>query len=97
MERLCELRYGEVFFNEAFECKKRNFYGMDEIDKAVMVYILITQSFNCLRKSFSRKAYRDTNQYNEGIRFHIPKVYERLKDVQVFNMNGIDLLNSIFV
>lgn len=95
VDRLCQLWYGKSEFAEALENKKRNFKGLDEIDKAVMVFTLITQSFNATRKDFSAKAYKDTNAYREDIRFHIPKVYERLENVRVKNMNGIDLLDKI--
>lgn len=95
VDRLCQLWYGKSEFAEALASKKRNFKGMDEIDKAVMVFTLITQSFNATRKDFSAKAYKDTNAYREDIRFHIPKVYERLENVRVENMNGIDLIDRI--
>lgn len=43
--RLCSLWYGKGFFEEAMMCKKRNYAGMSDIDRAVMVYthkVLIT-------------------------------------------------------
>lgn len=95
VERLCRLWYGKTEFQKALECKKRNFRGMDEIDKAVEIFTLITQSFNATRQSFANKAYKDTNAYRTDIQFHIPKVYERLENVRIKNMNGIDLLGKI--
>lgn len=94
-ERLCKLWYGREFFADALSHKRQNFDGLDDIEKSVQVFTLITQSFNCTRKSFSAKAFRDTNAYRADIRFHIPKVYERLKNVHVRNMNGIDLIAKI--
>ena len=95
VEKLCNLWYGKWRFNDAMDCKKRNFRGMDEIDKAVEIFALITQSFNATRKDFSAKAYKDAYAYRSDIKFHIPKVYERLENVRVLNMNGIDLLDKI--
>lgn len=95
VERLCRLWYGKSEFQEALDWKKRNFRGMDEIDKAVEIFTLITQSFNSTRKSFANKAFKDTNAYRQDIQFHIPKVYERLENVRIKNMNGIDLLGKI--
>lgn len=95
VERLCRLWYGKTEFQEALDCKKRNFIGMDEIDKAVEIFTLITQSFNTTRQSFANKAFEDTNAYRTDIQFHIPKVYERLENVRIKNMNGIDLLGKI--
>lgn len=95
VEKLCRLWYGKFEFDEAMECKKRKFRGVDEINKAIKVFILITQSFNCTRKNFSPKTFKDTDAYRRDIRLHIPKVYERLENVRVLNMNGIDLLGKI--
>lgn len=95
VDRLCRLWYGKSEFQNALDCKKRNFRGMDEIDRAVEIFTLITQSFNATRKSFASKAFKDTNAYRQDIQFHIPKVYERLENVRVTNMNGIDLLQKI--
>lgn len=95
IERLRKLWYGRSFFEEAQEHKRRNFEGLDEIEKAVQIYVLITQSFNCTRKSFSQKAYKDTASYRKDIDFYLPKVYERLKKVRIRNGNGIDLLGKI--
>lgn len=95
VERLCKLYYGKTDFEEAKACKKRKYRGMDEVDKAVSIFTLITQSFNNTRVSFANKAYEDTRVYREDIQFHIPKVYERLENVHVKNMNGIDLLARI--
>ena len=94
-ERLCKLWYGKSFFDEALECKKRRYKGMSDIDRAVAVYTLITQSFNTTRKSFANKAYKDTNDYRAGIVQNIPHVYERLRDVHVLNMNGIDMIAKV--
>lgn len=95
VKRLSKLWYGKAFFEEAMEWKRKKYKGMDEISRAEMEFILITQSFNATRKNFSEKAYKDTNAYRQDICFHIPKVYERLKNVQVINMDGIDLLGKI--
>lgn len=95
VDKLCKLYYGKIYFEEARACKKRKYRGMDEIDKAASIFTLITQSFNSTRKSFANQAYEDTRAYREDIQFHIPKVYERLENVHVKNMNGIDLLARI--
>ena len=92
VERLGKLWYGKFVFDEAMECKKRHFGGMDDIEKSVAIYVLITQSFNATRQNFSAKAYRDTGAYRSDIRFNLPLVHERLKDVKVLNMDGIDVI-----
>lgn len=91
--RLCSLWYGKEFFEEAMMCKKRNYAGMSDIDRAVMVYTQITQSFNNTRKSYRSGV--PTWKYREQIQLHIPLVYERMDGVRVRNMNGIDLMQKI--
>lgn len=95
VQRLCGLQYGKHVFDEALDAKKNHFSGMGEIDKAVMIYTLISQSMNGTRKSFANKLFCDTSAYRADIQFHIPKVHERLQNVQVLNVDGIDLLEQI--
>lgn len=95
VERLSTLWLGKSFFDEAMEHKKHHYRGLDDIEKAAMIYTLISQSFNGKRKNFSRQEYKDTYTYRQDIKMYIPKVYERLNGVRVLNMDGIDLLARI--
>ncbi len=95
VQKLCNLQYGKRYFEKALAAKKNHFRGMGEIDRAVMIYTLISQSFNGTRKSFANKLFSDTSAYRADILFHIPKVHERLQNVHVLNMDGIDLLARI--
>lgn len=95
VERLQRLCYGEEVYREAEQCRKKKYKGMSEIERAERVYILITQSFNAARKGFGRSTYPNTWAYRQDIAFHLPKVYERMKGVQVLGMDGIDLIASI--
>lgn len=95
IERLWRAWYGRSFFAEALHSKQTNYEGLDDVEKAAMIYILITQSFNCTRKSFSNGGYRSTSDYRDDIQFNLPQVHERLKDVRIRNMDGIDLLAGI--
>ena len=95
IEKLNKIWYGKGFFEEAKQHQRNGFHGLDEIDKAIQIYVLITQSFNCTRKAFSKTVYKDTDAYRRDIQFHLPKVHERLQNVRIKNMNGIDLLGRI--
>ena len=92
-ERLCSLWYGKEIYEEAMDCKRRHYRGMDDVERSVMVYIQITQSFNNVRKSFREGV--DTWKYREDIRFHIPEVYDRMRDVKVLEMDGINVRQNI--
>ena len=94
-EKLYNLWYDQWQFKEAMEYKRKHYKGLNDVDKAVMIYVLISQSFNNTRKSFSKKAFKDTFTYRQDILFNIPKVHDRLKGVHILNMNGIDLLARI--
>lgn len=80
LEKLFMLPYDEGLFREAVECQKTNFKGLDDIDKALMTFVLVSQSYNNTRKQFSRGDY-DTVSYQKKIRSNLPKVYERLQGV----------------
>lgn len=95
IERLGNLWYDRFVFEEAMQCKKRHFRGMDDIERSVATYVLITQSFNATRQNFSATAYKDTNAYRADIRFNLPLVHERLQGVKVLNMDGIEVLERI--
>ncbi len=95
IRRLWRAWYGRGFFEEAQYYKKHNYEGLDDVEKAHMIYILITQSFNCTRKSFSKGGFRNTSAYRDDIQFNLPQVHERLKDVRIRNGDGIDLLARI--
>ena len=94
-DKLCKQSFLKSNFDEAMEYRKKKYKGLNDIEKAVMIYRTITMSFNCTRKSFSKKVFNSTSDYRNDIQLHIPKVYERLRDVHVLNMNGIDLLEKI--
>ena len=55
VDRLLELRYSREAFMEAKRAEVRKFRGMDDVTKAVMIFILITQSFNNTRETFREK------------------------------------------
>lgn len=95
IERLLKLEYDREVFQNAMEYKKNHWDILDDIEKAVQVYILISQSFNSTRKAYSKSAYKSTYAYLNDILFHLPKVQERLQNVHIENENGIDLLGSI--
>lgn len=95
VQNLMKLEYSEAVFNKALEYQKCHFNDLDDVEKAMQIYILISQSFNCTRKNFSAKGYKDTNAYRRDIAFNMPKVYGRLDGVRILNVDGIELLSKI--
>lgn len=92
VEKLCALEYNEEVFNHAKECQKKSYVGMDDIEKAVAVYTLVSQSFNATRKGFSKKLYKSKSDYQRTIKLHLPLAFKRLQGVDIRYCNGIDML-----
>lgn len=92
VEQLCNLKYEKAVFDEALKHRNNHFRGLDDVQKAVAIYVLISQSFNATRRNFSKTGYRDTETYQTDIKGNLPEVYERLEGVEVLNENGIDLV-----
>lgn len=92
-DRLLKVPYDRKIFNAVREEQKNNFTGYNSIEKAVLTYILISQSFNATRSSFSKGGYASTELYHMDMLDNLPKVYERLENVQIYNVDALDLLS----
>ncbi len=95
VDALKKIDYSEETYNKAKSLKDNNFAGINDFEKALRTYILITQSFNGTRKSFSAKAYKSKWHYRNLTEQNIPKVYNRLQGVNVKNEDGIKILEEI--
>lgn len=93
LEKMLRLPYDEKLFNMAREHQRENFKSINDIDKALLTFVLISQSYNDTRKQFSRKTY-DTQSYQRKIHSNLPKVYERLQGIQVYNKNALDIMKE---
>ena len=93
MEKLFHLEYGQAVFEDAKACAMSGYAGLSKVDRAVKVYVQITQSFNNTRGSYRKGI--PTWKYQRDILFDVPKAYKRLKGVEVWNRNGIDVLAEI--
>ena len=91
-EKLIELEYSKEIFENARKAKIGGFAGMSEMEIAVNAFILISQSFNATRTHW-RKGVKQKD-YTRRLRNNLPKVYERLQGVQVWNRNCIEVLKE---
>lgn len=94
LDRIFRLPYDESLFRIAREYQRENFKGINDIDKALLTFVLVSQSYNNTRKQFSRGSY-DTELYQRKIRANLPRVYERLQGVQVHNKNALDIIKEV--
>ena len=94
VDRLLELRYSREAFMEAKRAEVRKFRGMDDVTKAVMIFILITQSFNNTRETFREKG-PTQRAYAYAQYSNIPWVYERMENVRVRLVNCIDVVEKV--
>lgn len=91
---LYNVPYDRRIFNAAREEQKNNFMGYNSIEKAVLTYIMISQSFNASRSSFSKGGFASTELYHQDMFDNLPKVYERLEGVKIYNADALDLLDN---
>ena len=91
MEKLFQLEYAPEVFEKA--CAKLKDPSLKGVDRAVMVYVQITQSFNNTRGSYRKGI--PTWKYRRDILFDVPKAYKRLKGVEVWNEDAVDVLARI--
>lgn len=94
LEKMFQLPYDEELFKMAREHQRENFKKISDIDKALLTFVLVSQSFNNTRKQFSRGTY-NTESYQRKIRTNLPKIYERLQGVQVFNKDALDIIKEV--
>lgn len=63
------------------------------MERAVLTYIMISQSFNAARNSFSKGGYAGTELYHQDMLDNLPKVYGRLEKMKIYNVDALDLLS----
>ena len=89
IERLSHVAYDRKVFDAVRGERKNNFKGYNSIDKAVLTYIMISQSFNAARSSFSKDGYASSIVYHRDLKNKLYKVYESLENVQIFNFQAL--------
>lgn len=94
-ERLKQLHLSEEMFEFAKELKQRDYKGLDDIERSVNEFVLISQSRDANRKTFSSRGYTNDFDYRSDINFNIPKVRKRLQNVEVMCGDGIKLMETI--
>lgn len=93
LEKIFRLPYTQEIFKMAVEHQKQNFKRINDIDKALLAFLLISQSYNNTRKQLSNGEY-DTKSYQIKIRKNLQQVYKRLQGVQVYNKNALDIMKE---
>lgn len=93
IDRMETIEYSEEQFNTALENIHNN-NEADDIDIAFNEYVVITQSFNCLRKSYARDK-STTEPYRKRAIRNLTKVHNKMKDIIITNNNAFDELRKI--
>lgn len=94
IERLINIEHSQETFDKAKEAGVNGFKGMSKVEMAVQYYVLISMSFNSLRKHY-RKTGVDKEAYIRDIKYQLPLVYERMEKVEVSNRDGIEFVSEI--
>ena len=93
IDRLQKVPYDRRIFNAVRGEQKNRFRGYSDIERAVLTYIMISQSFNAARSSFSKGGYASTELYHQDMLDNLPKVYEWLEGIKIYNVDALDLLS----
>lgn len=93
IKSLLTLEYSEKVFQTAKDYKKNKYYGLTDVERALWEYVLISQSFNSSRKSFSRG--NTTFNYHMDILHNLPKVHDRLQNVEIRQGDAITLIENL--
>ena len=92
IDHLKKVEYNREIFNIARREQKNYFIGYSDLERAILTYIMISQSYNSTRKSFSKDGYKSSIAYQRDLKNNLPKVYERLEHIKIFNVDALDLL-----
>lgn len=93
IDRMKAIEYSEEQFNTALENIHNN-NETDDIDIAFNEYVVITQSYNCLRKNYAKDK-ATTGQYRKRAIKNLTRAHEKMKDVIITNNNAFDELREI--
>ena len=93
IEKLLTLEYSKETFEIAKQYKKNKYDGFSDVERAVWEYVLIFQSFNSVRKSFSKG--KTTFNYQMDILTNLFEVQSRLKNVDIRQGDGVALIDSL--
>ena len=93
IEKLLTLEYSKETFDIAKQYKKDKYDGFSDVDRAVWEYVLIFQSFNSVRKFFSKG--KTTFNYQMDILTNLFEVQSRLKNVDIRQGDGVALIDSL--
>lgn len=95
VDRLIGLLWSEQVFKQALKAKENGYRGLNDYEKAEMIFITISQSFNSARKNFSRKGSgKNQRDYTNTLLANLPLVYERLQGVRVRKIDCVEVVDK---
>lgn len=93
VDRLMCLPYSKWKFEQALCARDKAYRGLDEYEKAEMIFVTISQSFNSSRQSFRKSG--SQQDYTNTLQANLPLVYERLQGVSVRKADCVDIVNRV--
>lgn len=92
VELLTHQLISEDVFEEALRTLKDGSEGVDDVERARCVFLKYYLSFNA-KGDFYKEIGQDT--YNRDVRYQLPNIYERYRDVQVRTGCGIEMMKEV--
>lgn len=93
IDKLLKMEYSRETFETAKQYKKDKYTGFSDVERAVWEYVLISQSFNKTRKSFSES--KDTFKFHMDILQNLFEIQKRLKNIEIHQGDGTALIDSL--
>lgn len=91
LEKIEKIKYDKTVFEKARKAKAGGYMGMSKVEKAINVFILLTQSYNACMKEYSNK---NTTDYPMNYYFRFQDVIKRLKDVEIYNSDAMRFIRQ---
>lgn len=94
MDKISAVEYSRNRFAEAKGYQKNGFAGLGRVDKAVEMFVLLSQSYNSRMSGYSVS---DKNQkdYAEENVSNIARVYSRMEKITIRNRDAIEMAGGL--
>lgn len=93
LDRLLKLNHCESNFVLAKRAQANYYRGIGDIQRAEMIFTIITQSFNAIRRHYRHGV--SQYAYHDELSRHLPLVYERLAGVRMMSHDATYVLDKV--
>lgn len=92
MKQLYKLPYSKEVYKIAQSARHNHYVGLSRIDRAVLQYASISQSYSATQRGFAKRY--TSEEYHSILRKKLPLVANRLEGVTVTNRDAVDVIKD---